>query len=101
MIKKTVTRDDFIRAFTDYDREENFPKEGRIAVFNYLENLSEDTGEDMEMDFIALRCSYTEYENFEQLKDVYDMIVVMEKLEDNTIVITVNDNNGSFIVQNY
>jgi len=52
---------EFCDAFRDMDRNENFSYEGKRALFDYLEQYSEDTGQDIELDVIALCCDY--YEN--------------------------------------
>lgn len=62
MIKTTIDENDFVKVFDDYHRSENFTTEARRALFNYLENLSEDTGKDIELDIISLCCEYSEYE---------------------------------------
>lgn len=59
-MKTTLTRYDFERAFTDFDRKENFSYEGLKALFDYLEDYEEQTGEEIELDVIALCCDYTE-----------------------------------------
>ena len=50
----------FCDAFRDMDRNENFSYEGKRALFDYLEGLSEDIGNDIELDVIALCCDYCE-----------------------------------------
>lgn len=52
---------EFCDAFRDMDRNENFSYQGKRALFDYLEQYSEDTGEPVELDVIALCCEY--YEN--------------------------------------
>jgi len=52
---------EFCDAFRDMDRNENFSYQGKKVLFDYLEGLSEDTGNDIELDVIALCCEY--YEN--------------------------------------
>ena len=59
-MKTTVSRYDFERAFADADRKENFSYEGLNALFDYLESYEEETGQEIELDVIALCCDYTE-----------------------------------------
>jgi predicted ArsR family transcriptional regulator len=59
-MKTTVSRYDFERAFADADRKENFSYEGLNALFDYLEDYEEQTGEEIELDVIALCCDYSE-----------------------------------------
>ena len=51
-IKQTVYEYEFCRAF-ETTRPNNFSYEGLGALYAYLEELSEDTGEDIELDVIA------------------------------------------------
>ena len=59
-MKTTVSCYDFERAFADADRKENFSYEGLKALFDYLEDYEEQTGEELELDVIALCCEYSE-----------------------------------------
>jgi len=59
-MKTTVSQYDFERAFADADRKENFSYEGLKALFDYLEDYEEQTGEEIELDVIALCCDYSE-----------------------------------------
>jgi hypothetical protein len=60
MIKQTVNFNMFLDSFGD-SYKNNFTYEGKRALFDYLEQLSEETGEDIELDTIALCCEYSEY----------------------------------------
>lgn len=51
---------EFCDAFRDMGRDDNFSYEGKRALFDYLEQYSEDTGEPVELDVIALCCDYCE-----------------------------------------
>ena len=45
------------------ERKDTFSYAGLEALFEYLEQLEEDTGEEMEFDMVGICCDYTEYEN--------------------------------------
>ena len=89
----------FREAFRLAGRMDQFSYEGLEVLFDYLDNLSEDTGEPIEMDVIALCCDYYE-SSIEELIDNYNIDVsevdeddpdsiievVREYLEDNTSV---------------
>ena len=89
----------FREAFRLAGRSDQFSYEGLKVLFDYLENLSEDTGEPIELDVVALCCEYYE-SSIEELIDNYnidmsevdeddpDSIIeaVREYLEDNTSV---------------
>lgn len=59
-MKTTVSRYDFERAFADAGRKDQFSYEGLKALFEYLEQYEEDTGEEIELDVIAICCDYSE-----------------------------------------
>ena len=67
-IKQTVNEYEFRRAFETI-RPDNFTYEGLGALYEYLEELSEDTGEDIELDVIALCCNFTEYNEEEARRE--------------------------------
>lgn len=55
-----VTLDSFREAFERCGREKQFSYEGQGALFNHLQELEDETGEDIELDAIALCCEYVE-----------------------------------------
>ena len=59
-MKTTVSRYDFERAFVDADRKENFSYKALGLLFDYLEDYEDSTGEEIELDVIALCCDYSE-----------------------------------------
>jgi len=99
MIKQNVNFSMFLDSFSD-TRRNSFTYEGKRALFDYLEQLSEDLGEDIELDIIALCCEYTEYDNLEELQGNYSNIKTMEDLENKTQVIRFH-NSDAFIIQDF
>ena len=95
---KTLSFYDFERGFADVGRKNSFTYEGLKALFDYLESYEEETEIPIELDVIALCCEYTEYENFEELQNDYD-VKSIEELEEKTTVIMVNEER--FIIQAY
>ena len=59
-MKTTVSLYDFERAFADYNRKDQFTYEGLRLLFEYFEEYEENTGEDVELDVIAICCEYNE-----------------------------------------
>lgn len=59
-MKTTVSRYDFERAFVDADRKENFSYEALGLLFDYFEDYEEQTGEEIELDVVAICCEYAE-----------------------------------------
>ena len=98
-MKQTVSLYDFERAFKDFDRD-NFSYDGLKALFEYLEEYEDDTGEELELDVIALCCDYTEYDSLKDFNDDYGTkYSEIEQVGDDTQVIPIDDN--SFIIQQY
>jgi len=98
-MKQTVNFSQFCDAFSE-DRKEQFSYQGKRALFDYLEEYEESTGEEIELDIIALCCDYTEYENLKELQENYNDIESMEDLEEKTLVIKI-ENSDAFIIQQY
>ena len=53
------------------DEFANWSYDGASALIDYLEQLAEDTGEDIEFNPIECRCYYNEYSNWDDLKADY------------------------------
>tara|TARA_R100001594_G_scaffold74210_1_gene108808 strand:+ start:137 stop:433 length:297 start_codon:yes stop_codon:yes gene_type:complete len=85
--------------FEDH-RPNNFSYEGRSALFNYLEELENETGDRIRFDPIAFCCEYTEYNNLKEVQENYDGIENLEKLKANTTVIEI-ENSEKLIIQNF
>lgn len=64
-MKQTVYLREFIEAFEQAGRGKQFTRGGLCLLFDMLEELEEDTGEELELDVIALCCQYGEYEAHE------------------------------------
>ena len=88
----------FREAFRLAGRMDQFSYEGLEVLFDYLEELSDDIGEPVELDVIALCCDYAE-SSIQELIENYDIDVsdaygdeeeiksiVEEYLQDNTSV---------------
>ena len=70
-MKKTISNYEFYSWF-DKNRPNNFSRTGQVALFDYLEQYEEDTGQEIEFDPIALCCEYTEYHNIAEFHLDYD-----------------------------
>lgn len=82
--------------------KDNFSYDGRVALFEYLEQLEEDLGEQWDFDPIAIRCDFTEYKNIQDFWQDYDRYTYqcMNDIEGETTVIYI-DTSNSFIIQNF
>ena len=69
-MKRTITEHEFIDGFKG-SCTDSFTYEGKKALFEYFEQMEEDTGFDMEFDPIAIHCEYTEYNGFDDWQQDY------------------------------
>ena len=60
-------------------RPDNFSYQGLRALFDYLEEYEESTGEEVEFDVIAICCDFSE-DSFENIADLYG--IELDKAED-------------------
>lgn len=90
------------------DKENNgFTYEGCQALAEWLEQYTEDCGENMELDVVALRCDYNEYANLEEFNVDYfgkgredEFYADIDGLREDTTVIEVG-NTGRIIVGSF
>ena len=112
-MKKSVNFYDFERAFRHYNRSNNFSYDGLRALFDYLESYEDSTGEEIELDVIALCCDFTEYDSIDDFLREHDLDIdrddlndedwkeaVFKEIEYHTQLIRIEDSE-SFIIQNY
>jgi hypothetical protein len=59
-MKSTINLYQFRDSFERMNRKDQFSYEGLEVLFNGLEEFEEDTGEEMELDVIALCCEFSE-----------------------------------------
>ena len=71
-MKKTINIYDFREAFRKAGRGDQFTYDGLTALFEYIEDYEEGTGEEIELDVIGLCCEYTEYESIGEFWLDYD-----------------------------
>jgi len=96
---QSITKSDFTSAFHRMNRGEQFSYKGLIALYDYLEQYEEDTGEQIELDVIAICCEYAEYESLEEFQEDYgDDYQSIDEIEQVTTVISVDD-DGFIILQ--
>jgi hypothetical protein len=100
---QTIDRYGFMRAFEKAGRDEQFTRQGLEALFEYLEELEDSTGERMELDVIGLCCEFAEYDSAieaakEYRQDIEDEDEAIEWLQDQTIVI---QHSTGIIIQSF
>jgi len=86
--------------FMDEMQKHGFSYGGSKALFAYFEQLEEDMGEEIDFDPIAIRCDYSEYRNFEELRKDYSDIYTFSELCEETLVIEIPKTQG-FIIHNW
>lgn len=108
--------------FKECGRENHFSYEGFNALYDYLNQYSDEVGEDFKVDVIALCCDFTEYSDWEELYNNYsysynnesktfkeleednELSDFREWVQDRTTVIKVTDyknNIVGIIIQNF
>lgn len=102
-MKQTITETMFKDAFVRMGRQDNFSYDGLSALFDYLTDLEKDTGEEMDLDVIAICCDYHELD-IEQARQEYSNILegvddedVQDVLAEYTSVIDIDGDR--FIVE--
>lgn len=98
-MKQSITFGQFVDAFRAFDRYESFGYKGLRIIFDYLEEYEDSTGEELELDVIAICCDYNmnDYATIAQeyrieLSDAdgdedEEKQIVLDYLNDNTIVL--------------
>ena len=91
-IVMTLNKHDFADAFKRYNRQDQFSTEGLEVLFDYLDNLSEDTEEPIELDVVALCCEYYESSIEEIVRDYnIDCTIDGEPMDEEGIKETVRE----------
>ena len=114
MKQSNLSFGDFCDSFSESYRN-NFTYDGKIALYDYLTQYEEDTGEEIELDIVALCCEYNEYSDIEEYLQNYNTDVdksefendeegfkdaVIEEIENKTTLIKIDGSDG-FIIQGY
>ena len=106
-MKQTIDVHGFRRAFERTDRKDQFSYKALQVLFDWFEQYEDDTGEEIELDVIAICCDFQEFDNLEDFRKQYSNYDDMEDtdlidwLEQHNIFISLGDIDGSdgFIIQ--
>ena len=79
-------------------RPDDFSYDALEALYTYLDDLSDDTGEPIELDVIAICCDWCEYTTLADALKEYGLDC-FEDLYDNTMVIELA--NGGLVIQQF
>ena len=95
-MKQTVNQYQFTQEFKQI-RPNQFTYQGLKALFDWLEDYETDTGEEIELDVIAICCEWSEYENLKEFQNDYGEKYTLENIQDFTFLIPI-ENSESFII---
>tara|TARA_R110000824_G_scaffold41168_1_gene122709 strand:- start:680 stop:982 length:303 start_codon:yes stop_codon:yes gene_type:complete len=98
---QTINEWDFRNAFKSTSQyKDAFSYEGLKALYDYLEDYEDSTGEQIELDVIGLCCEYSEYDSLKDFQEDYsEDYESIEDIEGETQVIMIDDT--SFIIQQF
>ena len=64
-MKQTLTTGQAVHILID-DKNANWSRAGAYALIEYLEQLEEDCGEEIEFDHVAIRCDFSEWDSLQE-----------------------------------
>lgn len=70
-MKTTVTSHQFVESFRACGRENQFSRAALFALFEYLEEYENSTGEEIELDPIGICCEWAEYSSAREAASEY------------------------------
>lgn len=76
---QTIQASDLYNLACNMNRGDQFGYDGWLAIGDYLEELSEGTGEDIEIDIVGICC---EYSYAESVEDAWQQVVKFGKIDD-------------------
>ena len=95
-MKQRINSFDFVNAFKKSDTYKNsFSNLGLYYLYKHLENYEEETGEELELDIVAIACEYTEYEDINEAVNEYQ--IGYQELQHSTDIINIYDVNQKVI----
>ena len=96
-MKQTISKSQFKKAFYEYNRGDNFSPAGLAALYDYLTDLERDTGEEYELDVIALCCDFSEYTTNE-LREAFPEMAAEAGDDDRALFELAEEQAGHFIL---
>ena len=107
---ETINASDLYNMAWLMDRGHNFGYDGWLAIGDYLEQLSGDTGKDIEVDIVGICCEYSmsedvndwweecgvysdiDFDEWEEMDDKEKLKAIENYLQENTIVVICQEN---------
>ena len=110
-MKTTVTVSDFRDAFRNYGRQDQFSYEALGLLHDWLEEYKDSTGEEVELDVIAICCEFAESDpediasdygiDISECEDDDEIKETVEAyLQDHTSLVGITS-SGSFVFQQF
>jgi|TARA_B100000315_G_scaffold5360_1_gene5334 hypothetical protein len=99
-MRQEITESQFVDEIVG-DEYNSMSYEGARALYEYLEELKDNGGEEMSFCKADIRCQYTEYENIEEVQEDYDDIRTLADLKDRTVVIEIPKSEKLIIDSNF
>ena len=108
---QTVNNSAFHDAFNRMDRGNQFSYEALNLIYEYMESIESDTGEQIELDVIAICCEYSE-QTWQEIAESYDIDLsdwetdedkqqaVIDYINDHSMYIGVTD-DGSIVYEQF
>ena len=91
---ETITEHQFVDEMIKHNE---FTVQGSKVLFEYLEEINPNA----EFDPVDIRCSYHEYESFEEIQEQYSNLDIksISELKDYTMVLEIPDSDRLIILQ--
>ena len=87
IMNKITNGHEFVAEFAQWsERKDQFSRAALCALYGYLDELSDDIGEHIELDVVGLCCEWSEYKDIEAAKEDYE-IEGLSDLQNQTTVI--------------
>jgi len=99
-MKNTIDTYYFRNWFLNSQYKNNFSIEGLSSLYDYLTDLEDDQGTELNFDPVAFACEYSEYDNLKEVIENYNSIDNIQDLENNTSIIPVVGTER-LIIQNF
>lgn len=96
-MKMTIDRHQFVREFEAYNRGNEFSAWALNRLFEYFEEYEAGSGEEIELDVIAICCEFSESyfddfrKDYPQFADIEDVDVLIERVNEETSVVAWDD----------
>lgn len=84
------------------DENARWSYEGAYALARHYEEMEEESGEEMELDVVAIRCEWTEYKTLQEVAEDYripDLDGLSDDEKEEAIKDYINDNTQMLVTQ--